>query len=116
MPKKKSPSRTKTYIKARKKFLEHVRSHSTLIVAYPRWYAGMTNKTNARRTSHNSKMPNGTPYWLKIYCGSRAIADKLETSLHELGFLETDIKGGIDDNSKYVYIFKQYPTILDTDR
>ncbi|MCD4792434.1 MAG: hypothetical protein K8R54_04315 [Bacteroidales bacterium] len=116
MIKKKSPSKTKTYINARKEFLDWVYSNSTIKSDYSRWYAGMTNKTNIRKTDHNSKMPNGTPFWKKINCKSRKIAESLETSLHKLGFLNTDKKGGIDDNSTYVYIFKQYPTIFDSIR
>ena len=113
MANKKPPSKTKTYINARKDILDWVRSHSTLKSDYTRWYAGMTNKTNNRKSSHKNKMPNGIPFWKKINCKSRRIAESLETSLHNLGFLETDIKGGIDDNSTYVYVFKKYPTIFD---
>jgi len=73
----------------------------------------MTNKTNSRKSNHKNTMPNGIPFWKKIYCQNKKIAESLETSLHKLGFLETDIKGGIDENSKYVYIFKKYPTVID---
>ena len=113
MASKKSPSKTKTYINARKEILDWVAEHSTLKSDYTRWYAGMTNKTNSRKSSHKNSMPNGIPFWEKKYCQNRRIAESLETSLHNLGFLETDIKGGIDDNSTYVYVFKKYPTIID---
>jgi len=41
-------------------------------------------------------------------------AEIIETYFHSKGMLNTDDKGGYDkENSKYVYVYKKHPTILD---
>ena len=111
---KKNPSKTKIYKKARKEFLKWVEEHSTIYSDYSRWYAGIAKYPDNRKIQHTSIMPNGTPFWEHKFLMTVEIALSLETSLHNLGFLETDNKGGYDkEKSKYVYIFKKYPTVFD---
>jgi len=38
----------------------------------------------------------------------------LETSFHNQGLLDKDTKGGYDKKtSKYIYVYKKFPTIID---
>jgi hypothetical protein len=116
MSKRISPSKTKSYIKARKELLNWVSENSTLVINYPRWYSGITKNPKARKSSHNSnpKNPSGAYLWYAVNVRSVKIALALETSLHKLGFLDTDDKGGYDkEKSKWVYVFKRRPTIID---
>ncbi len=116
MSKNIAPSKTKSYIKARKELLEWVGKHSTVMINYSRWYSGITKNPNDRISSHNANPKNkkGAYLWFTVNVKSVRIALALETSLHKLGFLDTDDKGGYDrEKSKWVYVFKRRPTIVD---
>jgi len=86
------------------------------MINYSRWYSGITKTPKDRKSSHNSspKNPSGAYFWYAVNVKSVRIALALETSLHKLGFLDTDDKGGYDrEKSKWVYVFKRKPTIID---
>lgn len=102
------------YQEVRSAILKWVRENSTFTSDYARWYVGVTKNPSQRQAAHNSKMPNGTLYWKHFYVASSKIASDLETELHiNYGFLETDKKGNIQNDSKYIYVFKKHPTIVD---
>jgi predicted GIY-YIG superfamily endonuclease len=86
--------------------------NSTGWIVYSNWYVGITNNPNARKSAHNSA--NGHLYfWLEQNARSRRIAEAIETYFHNKGMKEKDLKGGAKDDSKYIYIYKKYPTIVD---
>lgn len=108
-----APSRSKTYIKTRAKILEWVKSNSTFFSDNSRWYCGITNNPNIRKAQHEATIKE-SPYFFKCWCvKSVRIAKALETSMHNKGMLDKDIKGGARLNSWYIYVFKKYPTIID---
>lgn len=88
-------------------------TNSTLFVKYRNWYIGITNDPAARRLKHKNKLKTDPYFWKSFYTCNVRIASAIETHFHKKGMLESDKKGGVTDDSKYVYIFKKYPTILD---
>lgn len=81
-------------------------------VVYEKWYIGITNNPNARATTHKSA--NGHLYFWKEYnAKSRRIAEAIETYFHKKGMKEKDLKGGAREDSRFIYVYKKYPTIAD---
>ena len=86
--------------------------NSTAWVKYSNWYIGITNNPTARASAHRSA--NGHLYFWKEYdAKSRRIAEAIETHFHKKGMKEKDLKGGAKDDSRYIYVYKKYPTIAD---
>lgn len=103
----------KTTTKIIKQIEAYVKQNSTIYVNYSRWYIGVTNNPEIRKSQHKS-LNNEEPYaWKHWYCYSKENALDIEKYFHQKGMLETDKTGGVADDSKYVYVYKKYPTILD---
>ena len=87
--------------------------HSTFGVDYARWYCGITNKPDTRKSQHKHTN-QADPYALNEYdAKSRRIAEAIETYFHDLGMKDSDSKGGSAVDSKYIYVYKKRPTWFD---
>ena len=106
--------KTKTAKKIIKEIESHIFQNSTFYVVYDNWYCGITNNPISRQNAHKSKNGKTTFLWESYNARSVNIALAIETYFHSKGMLNTDDKGGYDkENSKYVYVYKKHPTILD---
>jgi hypothetical protein len=88
-----------------------IKEHSTLYVEFSNWYIGVTNDPQSRELSHRQKA--STQYWVCFNARSKKIALLIETWGHSKGMLETDKKGGVRENTKFVYIYKKHGNIVD---
>jgi predicted GIY-YIG superfamily endonuclease len=112
--KKDNPLKTVTAKKIIKEIETYVFENSTLYVEYSNWYCGITNNPNARKSGHKTNNNKTPALWKHFNARSVKISLKIETYFHKKGMLDTDDKGGYDkDNSKFIYIYKKHPTILD---
>ncbi len=109
----KSPSQTSTYRKVRKEVNEWIDQNSFLQVDKSRWYVGITNDGNRRKKEHEIANNRKCKYWKLWDMKSVRISLALETSLHKEGLLDKDVKGGYIKDSKYLYVYKKFPTIID---
>lgn len=103
----------KTTTKIKKQIEKYVKENSNFFVDYSRWYIGVTNNPEIRKNQHkslNNKEPN---FWKHWYCYSKENALEIEKYFHKKGMLETSKTGGVAEDSKYVYVYKKYLTILD---
>ena len=109
----KSPSSTKTYKKTKTEIEKWVNSHSVGGSVYSKWYCGITNNPNIRKASHKYNI-GIDPYFFNSWCmQSFRLSKALETSFHNAGMLDKDLRGGAKENSWYIYVYKKYPTIFD---
>lgn len=109
-----APSKTKTYIKVRKEIKEWMSENSTFVIDNSRWYVGITNDANRRKKEHQIKNNKLCKFWKVWNMKSVRLSLSLETSFHTLGLLDKDTKGGYDRKlSKYIYVYKKKPTIMD---
>lgn len=107
------PIKTITAKRAIKQINNHVKDHSQININYSRWYCGVTNSSNQRQINHRYKIKSETYFWLKIYCFSKRIALAVEKHFHNLGMLDKNLTGGVNEETKYVYVYKINPTIFD---
>ena len=106
--------KTKTAKKIIKEIESHTFQNSTFFVVYENWYCGITNNPSVRKTAHKSKNNKTAFLWECFYARSVNIALAIETYFHSKGMLNTDNKGGYDkEGSKYIYVYKKHPSILD---
>ena len=112
--KKDNPLKTKTARKIIKEINTHISENSTFAIKYQRWYCGITNNPNTRKSGHKAKNNKVPALWKPFNARSVKIALAIETYLHKKGMLDTDDKGGYDkEKSKFIYVYKKHPTILD---
>ncbi len=104
---------TETEKQIRRKIEAWVKENSTLSVDYSRWYVGVTNNENARKSQHKSQQGKELYFWQSFNARSRKLALAIELHFHKKGMLEKDVPGGTAQDSKLVYVYKKYPTILD---
>jgi predicted GIY-YIG superfamily endonuclease len=103
----------KTTTKIIRQIEAYVKQKSTIIIDYKRWYIGVTNNPSIRKSQHKS-LNNEEPYfWKHWYCYSKENALTVEKYFHKKGMLNTSKQGGTAENSKYVYVYKKYPTLID---
>ena len=112
--KKENPLKTKTAKKIIKEIELQVSENSTLYVEYSNWYCGITNNPTVRKSGHKSKNNRKPAFWKSFNARSVKISLSIETHFHKKGMLDTDDKGGYDkEKSKFIYVYKKHPTILD---
>jgi hypothetical protein len=90
-----------------------VKHFSFLGVDYGRWYIGVTNNPKVRINAHRCKIKDEPYMWYAWYAYSKVNALAIERYFHELGMLETSHPGGPAENTRYVYVFKRFPTGLE---
>ena len=107
-----APSHTKTYNTVKREIENWVNLNSVGII-WERWYCGITNNPKIRKTQHKVRIKS-KPYFFKAWhAKSLTIASSLETSFHKKGMRNKDLLGNAKANSWFIYVFKEYPTILD---
>ena len=92
---------------------KQVKEHSSLVVHYSNWYVGVTNNPAVRKNGHGSKNKEAVYFWEHYNARSLGIAMAIEKHYHAKGMLETGKTGGVAADSKWVYVYKKYPTIFD---
>ena len=108
-----APSRMKTYRKVRKEILEHMKRNSTIWVENSRWYVGITNDENRRKKEHEIKNNKQCKFWNCWDMKTKRLSRALESALHKQKLLDKDTPGNITEASKFIYVYKKRPTILD---
>ena len=112
--KKENLLKTKTAKKIINEIEQYTFENSTFYIVYPNWYCGITNNPNLRKNGHKTKNKEIPFLWRHFNARSVKIALAIETYFHKKGMLNTDDKGGYDkEKSKFIYIYKRHPTILD---
>lgn len=109
----KDPKQTATYKSIVKQVNAWVKTHSYVLVDYSNWYVGITRDPAGRFSVHKHKNDETPLHWKHFNARSNKIAQTIETFFHKKGMLETDKKGGISADSKYVYLYKKHPSIFD---
>jgi len=89
------------------------KKNSTLEIDYKRWYIGVTNNEQARKSKHKSAIGGDIYFWQAYNARSKKLALAIELYFHNKGMLETKLPGGTAEDTKMVYVYKKYPTILD---
>lgn len=108
-----TPLQTETAKSIVRKIKYWVEKNSTVFVDYSNWYIGITNKPHIRKSQHAVNIEGKPYFWQEYNARSRQIAEAIEKSFHDRGMKEKRHAGGARDDSKYVYIYKKYPTIFD---
>ena len=112
--KKDNPLKTVTAKKIIKEIELYISENSTFFIKYENWYCGITNNPNTRKSGHKTKNNTVPALWKPFNARSVKISLAIETYFHKKGMLDTDDKGGYDkEKSKFIYIYKKHPTILD---
>lgn len=111
--KKVSPSKTKTYQRVKRDIEAWVLINSNILYDFSRWYCGITNDPTVRERRHKHKLQLKPYFFISFDAKSKRIARALETSFHIRGMKDTDKHGGAKESSRYIYVYKIRPTILD---
>jgi len=105
--------KTDTAKRIKKEIEAHVRGYSNFFVVYSNWYIGITNNVSKRKTQHKTANKGDLYFWVDYNARSRRIAEAIELYFHKKGMLETEKVGGAKEDSKYIYVYKKHPTIVD---
>lgn len=89
------------------------KKNSALSVNYSNWYVGITADETNRKSSHKSNNYGEIFFWQCFNARSVNIARAIETYFHKKGMLEKDLPGAITERSKFVYVYKKNPTLVD---
>ncbi len=95
-----------------KKIEEHFENNSTFYVDEIRWYIGITNDVERRKKEHQKKYPQ-MKFFRSFNARTMNISSQIEKHITQKGTANKAWKGGANENSKWVYVFKSKPTILD---
>jgi hypothetical protein len=90
-----------------------VKKNSTFFVEYSNWYIGITNKPHIRKSQHTTNIEGKPYFWQEYNARTRNIAEAIEKRFHDKGMKDARHVGGAKSDSKYVYVYKKYPTIFD---
>lgn len=90
-----------------------VNTNSFATADISRWYIGVTSHPIKRQKQHQSKNKATTTYFVYFNARTKEIAKAIELYFHKKGMLETIKPGRLIKESKYVYLYKKQPTILD---
>ncbi len=90
-----------------------VDKHSNGWIDYCNWYVGITNHPPTRRSAHKQNNSSDPHAWKDWNAKSRRISEAVETYFHDLGMKDYDTKGGAIESSKWIYVYKKHPTLLD---
>jgi len=108
-----TPLQTQTAKSIVRKIEYWVKKNSTVYVEYKNWYVGITNKPHKRKAGHKTNIKAEPYFWQEYNARSRQIAEAIEKRFHDKGMREARHAGGVRMDSKYVYVYKKYPTIFD---
>ena len=100
----------KTIIKSIEKW---VAENSKIAVDYSRWYVGVTNNEQSRKSKHKSDTGGDIYFWQSFNARSKRIALAVELHFHKKGMLDSHLPGGTAPDTRLVYVYKKRPTILD---
>lgn len=90
-----------------------VKKNSTISILYSNWYVGVTNSPPQRKSQHKSKLGSEPCFWKEYNASTKEIALAIELLYHKKGMTESVKIGGVKPDSKFVYVYKKYPTIFD---
>ena len=90
-----------------------IAENSTLAVNYSRWYVGVTNNEQSRKSKHKSDTGGDIYFWHSYNARSKKIALAIELHFHKKGMLETHLPGGTAIDTRLVYVYKKRPTLID---
>lgn len=108
-----TPLQTETAKKIIRKIEYWVKKNSTISVVYGNWYVGVTNTPHIRKGQHKIKIETEPYFWQEYNARTKEIALAIESRFHRKGMKESHKTGGVRAESKYVYVYKKYPTIFD---
>lgn len=108
-----TPIQTETAKNIIRKIEYWVKNNSTISILYGNWYVGVTNKPHISKGQHKSKIDADPYFWKEYNSRSKEIALAIELHFHKKGMKESHKTGGVSTDSKYVYVYKKYPTIFD---
>lgn len=108
-----TPLQTETAMKIIRKIEYWVKKNSTISVMYKNWYVGVTNAPHIRKRQHKTKIETEPYFWQEYNARTKEIALAIETRFHKKGMKESHKTGGVRTETKYVYVYKKYPTIFD---
>lgn len=108
-----TPLQTETAKKIIRKIEYWIQKNSTISVAYENWYIGVTKAPPTRKGQHKSKIETEPYFWQEYNARTKEIAVAIEARFHRKGMKESHKTGGVRIDSKYVYVYKKYPTIFD---
>jgi hypothetical protein len=103
---------TKTYRSIVAKINKHLTDNSLIYTDHNRWYIGITDDIERRKREHTQKHGD-LKCFASYYAYTKDIACSIETYFTKKGTLNALGSRGATDNSRYVYIFKAKPTIID---
>ncbi len=107
------PSKTKTYRSINAKISDWVSKNSFLYIDNSRWYSGITNNEERRKIEHKIKNQADIKCWKCWDAKTKRIASALEDSLHRRGFSNAPFSRGAKETSKFIYVYKKFPTGLE---
>jgi hypothetical protein len=108
-----TPLQTQTAKSIIRKIEYHVFKNSTAWIVWSNWYIGITNKPHRRKSQHIVDLKGKPFFWVEYNARSRDIAESIEKRFHDKGMRDARHAGGARNDSKFVYVYKKYPTIFD---
>lgn len=105
-------TKSKTYRSVVAKINAHIRKNSFIYADNSRWYVGITNDIKRRKAEHLTENPFLSCF-ASYYAGSMKIAAEIEAHFTQKGTLNASGSRGATKESKWVYVYKDAPTVLD---
>ena len=105
--------KSKTYKSIVAKINAHMKLHSYLCVDAERWYVGISNSPVRRNGEHTRKFGEDIKFFKSFYAYSMKIASQVEDYFSKKGTINACGSRGATEDSKWVYVFKANPTVLD---
>ena len=105
--------KTKTYKSIVAKINAHIKANSVVAADYSRWYAGISNDPLRRNDEHTRTFGDQICYFKSFNARTKEIASQIEDHFASKGTINAPGSRGANDNSKWVYVFKAKPTMID---
>lgn len=105
--------KTKTYKSIVGKINAHIKKNSTIVADNSRWYVGISNDAKRRNAEHTRKFGDKICYFKSFYAYSKEIASQIEDYYAKKGTINAPGSRGATEESKWVYVFKAKPTLID---
>ena len=105
--------KTKTYRSIVARINAHMRENSIIAVDCSRWYVGISNDPTRRNDEHTRNFGEKICFFKSFYAHTKEIASQIEDYFANKGTINATGSRGAKDDSRWVYVFKAKPTVID---
>lgn len=94
-------------------YISTKKGKSDFFIDHSNWYIGVTNNAQVRKVQHQRQKNISALYYKAWDAETKSNALAIEKHFHDLGMKDKASSGGAVETTKYVYVFKINPNMID---